>query len=195
MLSMNGCRLFIVVTMIQFTVACASWNKITHDGEPIVFDGVLALQPPAGWYASTKPDRLYLTKDGGQLQYIQFDRRMISDAFPAIGKVAWPDMPPVQLYQTFLEDLQAQSRDTLIKVTDASPTSLLNNNGFRLKLSSTTEEQVVFHKIVYGFIANNRLYTITYGGPRIHYFERYKMDFFNVMESLHWLTPDDAPHS
>ena len=174
------------VTLFIFTaglVAC------THTGEvskPTAYSFTIDI--PEGWRRIDRP-YLYITKEGGYLQYIMVQNRYIGKSFRHTKKKMSREMLPEEAAQIIIDEYASDQTIGNLKVLLNSPAEINGHDGFKILLTYTGPKGHEFHTLFYGFIKADTFFNLrfTAGGRQYYYkdiqtFKR-MLDSFQVIKA------------
>lgn len=163
---------------------CVTWTRV----EQLAMTGPggdYSAEVPAGWmHADFLRDRIFLTRDGPAVQFIQILVVPHQKAFPMIEKSSAADMLPSELAELALAELKTESGLASLEVAENSPQQIAGRDGFRLHLRFRNGEGLRFERIVCGFAGREGFYTLTFQAPTLHFFARDHPEFEKVLRSF-----------
>lgn len=168
--------------------ACAMWERIEKP-QTIGPDGSYSVELPVGWVrAMYANDRILVTRDGLGLQHIAVIRQPIDKAFPRIKKSAAENLLPSELAELQIAEMKTEAEQfSSINVIENAPATIFGRPGFRLHVSFKNERGLVFDRHICGFSDKKGYYLLIYQAPRLHYFDKHKIEFERVVNSFRLL--------
>jgi hypothetical protein len=143
---------------------------------------------PVGWVQVTGPqsgDALWISRDGYSLQSIRIDTLKPEKAFASIKKEANVNIPISDLAELELAETKAKSANAAsIKVLANTLENVSDQKAFRLHIQYLNDKGLRFEQIIYGLVSAKYYYKLSYQAPTIHYFERDKQTFNQVVASF-----------
>jgi len=129
-------------------------------------------------------ERVQVTNDGPQLQYIDVIFLTKENAFPSIQKALTAGMLPSEIADYEIADTKARTGIEHLKVLKNIPASINGSDGFLLHLRYKNSGGLRIDEVIYGFGSDNGLYTLTYRAPVLHYFDKDYATFDSVVKSF-----------
>lgn len=193
------CRHWFLFLGIAFLTGCASltpWVKATsskpYQDNARRFTATL----PDGWMRCNLFDYFLLTKDGIVLESIVVERHRVDRKLESTKKRYQVDMSPEEVAGVEVDALRTQPGTGNFELLANEPASVAGQTGFRLEYRFTyLESGLRIHGILYGLMIVGKeseknpekrswVYGIRYEAPDQYYFDRYKSDFKNFVQSL-----------
>ena len=134
---------------------------------------------------------LSYTKDGFSLDLIQFKSRPIKTPFEHTKKLLTKGMPPFEMAQLVINDLELNTLMPGFTVHENKPVAVCGRPGFRIVYSYSDNGTLAYKSVYYGFQRENTYYTIRYEAPVIHYFDTYLPTFEKMVRSASLVVRDD----
>lgn len=128
-------------------------------------------------------DRITFTRDGFNLEDMDFIRFDAKDAFPHLQKPYTGNMLPSEAADLLVADLKKSGLDSLT-VHSNQPVTVAGKTGFRLHISHKNANGLRFEHVIYGFGHKSNFYRMSYSAPSLHYFSTYRSTFNEVVQSF-----------
>ena len=128
---------------------------------------------PDGWMRRNFREReaLLITRDGTAVQRIVAGSTELGKPFGDTKRVVVAGMTPQEVGEVVIDDLNASKGWTDIRVIESAPATLSGRPGFRLLAAYKDEDGLKSRLVVYGVVAEPRLYWMIYVAPERHYFD------------------------
>ncbi|MFQ5544590.1 MAG: hypothetical protein ACE5FE_01305 [Acidiferrobacterales bacterium] len=174
------CLLLIAV----LATGCAVWARID---EPLV-DGpakAFQLELPVGWIrAGFATDRVFATRDGTGIQFIEAMRLTHKRAFSDLKEETRADMLPTELAELVVAQMKSRPGVSDLEVVSNAPATIAEITGFRLHMQMKNSQGLTYERVVYGFVDAEGFYRLTYQAPSLHYFKRDLSIFERAVKSF-----------
>jgi len=181
--------------------ACGTqpWTQIDKDTRT-TGNNLFKLTLPVGWMRANflnevyyvkrdkqnvpiRVDRVTFTRDGFQLQDMDFIRFDAKDAFPHLQKSYSNNMLPSEAAELFVADLKKAGLEALT-VQGNEPAVVAGKPGFKLHIAYKNIRGLRVERLVYGFGHKSGFYILSYEAPSLYYFPTYRNTFNEVMRSF-----------
>lgn len=193
-------RILLLGLIVILLGGCTTWTQVQKSNQQHK-SGAYSVILPDGWMqweagrnkymvaaGATKKniavERIQVTKDGPQLQYIDIIYFKKEDAFPHVKKKLTAGMLPSEVADYEIAELKARTGIAHMKVLKNAPAVIAGNPGFMLHVRYRNSGGLRIDEVVYGFNDDNGLYTVTYRAPVLHYFDRDYETFKSVVASF-----------
>jgi len=162
------------------------WSKVEQSSFAAP-DHSYRVELPVGWVRhqmGRSPNDVFITRDGPGLNRIEIVKRENKKAFPKIKKSADENMLALELAELTIAELKSDKDMANLEVIENAPAMVAGGQGFRLELRVRNNKGVEFEMLVYGVESKGSFYTLAYGAPRMHYYERFKGVFEKTVASF-----------
>lgn len=129
-------------------------------------------------------ERVMITKNGFLLDVIDIVEFKLRDAFPSVGVSAEKAMLPFELSELWLAELKIRSNRDRLEILSNEPVRLAGQDGFKLQYSVTDSKGLVLNNLHYGFIVNDRFYSVSYQAPSEHFYNAGLADANKLIQSI-----------
>lgn len=171
--------------LIGFLVTgCAPWVKVEN---PLVKGpgNAFEVKLPVGWMrAQVVSNRVFITRDGAGIQFIEIMKRAHEKAFPRIKEKTRTDMLPSEVAEFVVAEIKSNEGLSGLKVLTNVPATVAQKTGFRLHLQMSTESALRYEIVVYGFVDESGFYQLAFQAPTLYYFQRDLLVFERVVKSF-----------
>ena len=155
------------------TTACASGPRwVAAGGTYTPPSSRYTMQLPQGWKRLEGQDWLLTSRDGPFLQSLSV--RIIEVDKPignSTKKVLARGMLPQEAAEVIQDAIASSPRMQGMKLLENAPAELDGRPGFKLVLGFKDEDGLKMKAVVYGVLAGDSLYQLTYRAPERYYFE------------------------
>jgi hypothetical protein len=172
--------------VLLLLAGCATtWVKVDDAGKYYKGEHYSATLPP-GWLQLESDDALVLSKDGILLQYISILHRDHEKAFEELEKDSSTSMLPSELAELTIAEFKAAQDEGLpsLEILKNSPVEIAGHTGFGIHLRYKTEAGLRMDMLLSGFVDDSGFYLLKYSAPTLHYFERDRLTYESLTESL-----------
>ena len=165
--------------------SAASWAMAGDDGQLFInANHRYSLRVPAGWMYPDRGSSGVFSRYGRDLQRIEIGRVKIKRAFRVIDVRGNADMLPQELAELFYANT-VQARDLAnAEIVSDEPTEIDGALGFRLDMRYSDGEGLTWREVHYGAVLRNRLITLSYVSPELHYFDEGLQPFEELVASF-----------
>lgn len=164
--------------------ATATWTRVEQP-QMTGPDRAFTIEAPVGWmHAANLKGKLFLTRDGPDIQFIRVFKTSHDEAFPAMKRASAPDMLPSELAELAVAELKANTTGVVMEVTENAPLEIAGHRGFRLHLRFRTEEGLRYEVLFCGFAGKEGYYGLLYQAPTLHYFQRDLPEFEKMVRAF-----------
>jgi hypothetical protein len=133
-------------------------------------------------YVLTKD--LLISKDGLYLQYILIKRRNIEIPFENNKKKIRQGMLPERLSEVVLDDIGSDQTVLNLEIIENIPVKICGVPGFKAVFTYENADGLKLKSIYYGFLYEQRFYTIRYNAALRHYFKKELETFEEILKSF-----------
>lgn len=177
---------FSTVWLVLFLAGCAAatWSRVE---QPQISSPARAftIEAPVGWMHATFPkDRILLTRDGPDIQFVRVFKTSHEEAFPTMKKTSRPEMLPSELAELVVAELKANTTGIGMEIMENAPLEIAGHRGFRLHLRFHTEEGLRYQVLFCGFASQEGFYALLYQAPTLHYFQRDLPEFEKMVRTF-----------
>jgi hypothetical protein len=156
------------------TTSCASGPRwVAADGAYTPPSSQYTLQLPQGWKRREGQDWLLTSREGPFLQWLAV--RVIEVGKP-IGKntkkMLARGMLPQEAAEVIQDAIASSPGMQGMQLLENAPAELDGRPGFKLVFGYKDEDGLKMKAVVYGVLAGDSLYQLTYRAPERYYFER-----------------------
>jgi len=155
------------------TTACASGPRwVAAGGTYTPLSSRYTMQLPQGWKRLEGQDWLLTSRDGPFLQSLSV--RIIEVDKPignSTKKVLARGMLPQEAAEVIQDAIASSPGMQGMKLLENAPAELDGRPGFKLVLGFKDEDGLKMKAVVYGVLAGDALYQLTYRAPERYYFE------------------------
>jgi hypothetical protein len=193
-------RLVTILGLVVLLVGCTFWSRIDTQNRQATL-GLYTVDLPDDWMrfepvkdsypsfrngasSTVKAQRILITRDGFQLGTIDLVRLPADDAFPSIGKRISAGMLSSELAELYIANLKTTPKLGTLSVERNAPWNGPEKDGFQLQLRVKNEKGMEIDYLIYGFGTQDAFYAFSYNAPRLHYFQKYRPTFEQVMSTL-----------
>jgi hypothetical protein len=183
-------RVLILCVLTAALAGCASsraptWSSI-EEGARTVQLGRYSVELPGGWMQlkSDQSDRFLVSRDGSNLQLIEFARRKPEEAFPNLKRGVPAGAAPAELAELQAANLRASQGWGDLKVAKNEPIAIAGTTGYSVLMQAKSPRGLRYERIVVGFAEAGGYYTLSYQGTTLHYFGRDRAAFDALLRSL-----------
>lgn len=176
----------VAILVLQITGCASNYWKTLPDDLYTNQKAGFQVKAPKGWFAGKGVSGpLVITKDGPLLQAIEITEMALKKSFPKTKRVVADDTEPLELADYYLAEFKSELEGiTVVDKKSLSPASIEQNDAFNMVLEFNSVEGLGYRVNVYGFVRAGKMYTLKYQAPRLHYYDRYAVDFKKVVESF-----------
>ena len=176
----------IVVFVLMLLAGCAgSWVKVDDAGRTYVGEHYSSTLP-TGWMRIESGDALIVSKDGILLQYISILYKPHKNAFETIEKDSSATMLPSELAELTIAEIKAAEDEGLpsLEILGNVPVEMAGHTGFSLHIRYKTTDGLRMEMLLRGVVDENGFYLVKYSAPTLHYFDRDRHAYEEVVTSL-----------
>jgi len=170
---MSATRKSLWILAAILTTACASGPRwVAAGGTYMPPSSRYTMQLPQGWKRLEGQDWLLTSRDGPFLQSLSV--RIIEVDKPignSTKKVLARGMLPQEAAEVIQDAIASSPRMQGMKLLENAPAELDGRSGFKLVLGYKDEDGLKMKAVVYGVLAGDSLYQLTYRAPERYYFE------------------------
>ena len=178
---MNGMRIATFVLAALLASACASGPKwVPADAVFTPASGRYTVQLPRGWMLLPYEDSLISSRDGVFLQRIDIFLEQTGKPIGPTKKVISKGMLPQEVAEVVQDAISSTPGMQGMTVLENTPASLDGYPGFKLVLGYKDRDGLKMRAVVYGALAGESLYHVSYRAPARYYFERDLQTFEQV---------------
>ena len=190
---MMGSKLSLVVVALLL-VSCGGYTLV-NGGQEIKIGDVMASTPSKDWSKIKDGNVDVWTLDGPVLQQIIFVKGVkdgeylipirkngsaaLDDDVPRFEK-GMTSIEVVELFESTIKRMRAQK----IEIKNVRPYKTNYTEGFRVEFSLLTENGLAKTGSSYAVLKDERLFMVIYMGANIHYYDKGKDDFEEIIRSL-----------
>ncbi len=157
-----------------------------------------SVELPHGWrafniseYALTRD--LLISKDGFYLQYILIKRTNIEEPFENNKRRIQKGMLPKEVSEVVLDDLRVDQTVLNLEIIENVPVKISGIPGFKAVFTYKNSDGLKLKSIYYGFLHEERFYTIRYNAALRHYFEKELKTFEEILKSFKLIKSKGIP--
>lgn len=179
-------RLLIASLLAALLAGCAdSWKRVDDAGIHFT-DQHYTLDLPNGWVRANVFQTLYVTRDGVGIQHISVHFAKHEKAFENTEQDADPDLLPAELADRYIAEMKTTGDNGLpsLEVLSNLPASVDGHDAFQLHLRFVNHDGLRYERIVHGFTTDAGFYTVTYQAPTLHFFERDRHAYQELLQSF-----------
>lgn len=190
--------LLTAVLSISMLAACAgrpaTWSMV--GGMQLIENEPIEVEWPQSWMKFTPAESdenakkegwiLTVTRDGVGLQAITLKKRPIDQGFTHTHKKAVLGMPPQELVELVLDDMQANPNFMDVHLVENSPSTFDGVPGYKVVVRYHNKAGLPRQTVNYGCIEKGFLYTLIYDAPQRHYYTLDLPTFEAVKSSFKW---------
>jgi len=171
---------------IAVAAACASGKPqwVPARGSFTPSSGAYTIELPEGWMRLADSETMLASRDGIFLQRIDARTRKIEEPLGSTRKKLNPAMPPREVADAVRDAIGSSASVQEMKVLENIPAELDGRPGFKLVFAYTDRDGLKMKSVVYGALAGDSLYELSYRAPGRHYFDRDLETFEQVRSSF-----------
>ena len=176
---------------IALVFACASSSPqwVPARGSFTPPSGSYTIDLPEGWMRLAGSEATLASRDGIFLQRIDARTHKIGVSLGSTQKVLIPGMAPREVADTVRDAINSSGGVQGMKVLESVAVDLDGRPGFRLVFAYTDRDGLKMKSVVYGAVAGDSLYELSYRAPGRHYFDRDLETFEQVRSSFRIRAP------
>jgi len=129
------------------------------------------------------------SRDGIFLQRIDARTHKLGIPLGSTKKVVIPGMAPQEVADTVRDAINSSGGVQGMKVLESVAADLDGRPGFKLVFAYTDRDGLKMKSVIYGAVAGDSLYELSYRAPGRHYFDRDLETFEQVRSSFRILAP------
>lgn len=161
-------RLLLLVLVLVFPGGCATTDTDTTSRP-------FSMTQPPGWKEQRTKALMFISRESPALQNFEVSRRGLRDEkqqFAHTKRRVTAGMLPQELAEVVIDEYQSDSSFPVEAVEENAPATVAGNPAFRVRLTFNTSGGLKCRTEIYGFIAGDWYYQITYTAPARYYFAR-----------------------
>jgi hypothetical protein len=133
-------------------------------------------------YALTQD--LLISKDGFYLQYILINKRNVEEPFENTKKKIKKGTLPKEVSELVLDDIRSDQTVLNFEIIENVPVKISGIPGFKAVFTYKNADGLKLKSIYYGFLHEDRLYTIRYNAALRHYFGKELETFEKILNTF-----------
>lgn len=197
---MRTSRRILALALVILAAGCMPAWTLVDANSRIAENDAFSVEMPMGWmwaryrtqrYDYTRDgqnqwmmvDRVWLTRDGATLEFIDAIRFDAKNAFPYIKKDYRPGMLPSEAAELYVANLKNAGLDNLVVVQN-TPKRIAGRNGFEIHITFKNGKGLQFDRISDAFGDKTGFYVVTYQAPSLYYYPQYRDTYYRVVGSL-----------
>ncbi|MBE7413823.1 MAG: lipoprotein [Deltaproteobacteria bacterium] len=161
---------------------CAPW--IRTGGKHSAPAQNVSLDLPDGWMRYRTDEYLFVTRDGGNLQYIMVEAIHVDSQLKHTKKKFHRGMLPLELSEIIADNMSSNQAISGLKVVENKSAKIGGRQGFRAVMNYRNKDGLKIKSVYYGFMKDDWFYGVSYAAPLRHYFSRDVKTFEKVAASL-----------
>jgi len=178
-------KAFLILSLIALIGCQGLWTRI--DAKTVAYKGDrYAVNLPTGWLRLQQNKIMLATRDGIGVQNITFVFHEHEEAFEETEQKSTPDMLPSELADRYVADLRAADEHGLpsLEIISDLPITIDGRLGFELHLQFLNDDGLRYERLVSGFANAEGFFVVSYQAPSLHFFERDRATYQNVLQSF-----------
>ena len=197
---MQTSRRVLALALVFLAAGCIPVWTLVDANSRIAENDAFSVEMPTGWmwaryrgqrydvlrdgrYQPLYVDRVWITRDGGNLEFIDAVRFNYEDAFPYIKKEYKAGMLPSEAAELYIANLKNAGLDNMTVVQN-TPKRIAGRNGFELHIQYKNGKGLQFERIADAFGDKTGFYVVTYQAPNLYYYPLYRDTYYRVVASL-----------
>jgi hypothetical protein len=169
------------VILLLFAATCVACTHTGGVSKPTAYSFTIDI--PEGWRKIDRP-YLYITKDGGYLQYIMVQNRYIGKSFRYTKKKMRREMLPEEAAQIIIDEYTSDQSIGNLKVLLNSPAEINGHDGFKILLTYNGPKGNEFHTLFYGFIKADTFFNLRFTAGSQQYYHQDIQTFKRMLNSF-----------
>jgi len=178
---MSMMKRFLLIAFL-FLTGCAPWMQA--GGLYTLESQNFSVELPKGWMRLNTKKYLLVTRDGILLQNILIKRIRIDKPLKHTKKRLNKKMLPQEAAEVIIDDIASTPTVLNFKLIENVPARISGISGFKLVYTYKNRDGLRLKSILYGFIAGEWFYSISYTAPSRYYFDKDLETFKKVFESF-----------
>ncbi len=177
-----------VVLLIFLLSACdEAWIRV-EAGATELTGNHFSTRLPTGWVKLEQKQEVVATLDGIDIQQIAVSFSEADDAFDKIDGASAEDMLAAELASLYVANLKAADESGLpsLDILKTQPVEVDHRPGFELHLQYVDQSGLRYQMLVSGVATESGFYTISYRAPVLHFFERDREAYRQVVDAFRW---------
>ena len=176
---------FVIFVLMLLTGCAGGWVKVDDAGRTYKGEHYSS-KLPTGWMRIESGDGLVVSRDGILLQYISILYKPHKNAFETIEKDSSADMLPSELAELTIAEIKAAEDEGLpsLEILSNAPVELAGRTGVGLHIRYKTTDGLRMEMLLSGVVDESGFYLVKYSAPTLHYFERDREAYEDVVASL-----------
>jgi hypothetical protein len=192
---MMGSRGAAVLSLLFLLTGCVGFT-LAKGGEKLDLGDGIAVRPAQDWNRLTVSKFEYWTLDGLDLQNILFIKGAADGERIAPSSLAQHRDPEEEAFPKFRKGMSflevrelfeatlAREKAQKVVITDVAPAKFGGQDGFRFDFTFQNVHGLDHLGTATGTIFKDRLYMAVYRGTKLHFYDRHKRDFDQILGSL-----------
>jgi hypothetical protein len=125
-----------------------------------------------------------ITKDGFQLNVVEFRKRLLTTEFGYTKKLLAAGMMPQEMAEVVLSDFELNQSMKNLKIIENKPATIAGIPGIRLVYSYRSNGMLQYQDVLYGFQKDGKFYSILYSAPKRHYYDTNLQTFESLVKTM-----------
>ncbi len=175
------------IVLVGFLILCLSGcaeSKWVMVGGPHSIQEDIQLELPDGWRKwHEDAQRLVLTRDGYGIQKIIIQGRMLASINHMTKKKLNKTMLPHELVEWGMAQIMSDTNLRNQELIEQTSAIIGGQQGFQFTYQFRTKGGPLYKGTSYGYLQNEKLYTLTYEAPARHYYQEHLHTFQKILES------------
>lgn len=172
----------LLLILLLFIPACAPWVKAGGSYKSLSQN--YSVDIPQGWMRLVSDRNLFISGDGPFLQYVLIQDRQVDRPFRHTNKKVSKDMLPQEAAEVILDEIISDQSLLTLEMIENVPAIIDQHDGFRIVFTYKNRDGLKFKTVYYGFLTNEKFYSIRYSAVMRYYFEKDIETFRKVLESF-----------
>lgn len=184
----------VLAVAVALGAACASAPRprwIPAAGDYTAQSGRYTVRLPDGWMLHPDSESLIASRDGVSLQSIQVRAHQVGKPLGSTKKVFTRGMLPQEAAEVVQDAIVSSPGMQGASLIENGPAEVAGRPGFKLVFAYKDPEGLKTKAVVYGVLAGDSLYELTYRAPQRHYFAR-DADTFEAVRASFRISPEVA---
>jgi hypothetical protein len=180
-------RTLVLAGSTMLAILAGGWTA-PRPHRPVAVNSAIAVDIPSDWVYDTTKYGVVASRDGPLLEAVTVRVIPHKEAFAAAKRASSDQLPPEDLAESYLANLQAgDSPTTGVRVLETTPADVAGQPGFRIHLryrTATDPSGVEMEQIAVGTALPSGLLLATFDAPALHYFGQYLAAFDAMVATL-----------
>ena len=182
-----------IMAAILVILILPAWSVAEPEGRKVSNEGFNFVLPPRWTMPKDKQPQgrkkakeriVVITKDGFQLNEVEFRKRLLTTEFAHTKKLLAAGMMPQEMAEVVLSDFELNQSMKNLKIIENKPATIAGIPGVRLVYSYRSNGMLQYQELLYGFQKDGMFYSILYSAPKRHYFDTNLQTFESIVKTM-----------